>query len=310
MKNRTIARLMAGAALALGASPALAGDGFLGLDLAGSFGEGGFTTPYIPPVSNPLFNETPFITTEVRPIFAYHDVPDGFVSGGGSITVVAVQARLAITDRLGFIATTDGYAWAEFDAALPDGDGLLDLAAGLKYAVISDPEAGQIVSLGARYTAPIGTLDTGAIELTGVGNGYVDLFATGAMVWGDDPWEDVAQIQASVGAQIALSDENWSFIHASIHADTEIVDDLFPFVEMNAILPIEGGDRIPGATLTGADIADIGASDPEPIFTLGGGLRYRINDNALFGVAVEGNLANRSSGVFGYRVTADFTIHY
>ena len=54
----------------LAAAPATAG-GPLGPYLAGSFGEDGFAR-YVPPVTNPLFNETPFITTEVKPIYVSH----------------------------------------------------------------------------------------------------------------------------------------------------------------------------------------------------------------------------------------------
>src|SRR3546814_8989847 len=50
--------------------PAMAEDGndsFLGLDLNGSLGEGRHSR-YVPPLTNPVFNETPYITTEVRAI--------------------------------------------------------------------------------------------------------------------------------------------------------------------------------------------------------------------------------------------------
>src|SRR3546814_6096228 len=46
--------------------PAMAEDGndsFLGLDLNGSLGEGRHSR-YVPPLTNPVFNETPYITTE------------------------------------------------------------------------------------------------------------------------------------------------------------------------------------------------------------------------------------------------------
>jgi|GEM_PF-4581192 len=36
--------------------------------LAGSLGEGGFSR-YVPAVTMPTLNETPFITTEVKPIY-------------------------------------------------------------------------------------------------------------------------------------------------------------------------------------------------------------------------------------------------
>jgi len=148
-------------AAALASTPAAAE----GLDLTGSLGDDGFSR-YVPPVTNPLFNETPFITTEARPIYIYHHIPDDFLTGGGNANVVALQARVALTERLGFIATADGYSWLDFDNTLPDDSGLNDITAGLKYAVISDPEAGSIATLGARYTIPVGTLKTGGWNST------------------------------------------------------------------------------------------------------------------------------------------------
>jgi len=294
------------AALAL-AQPAAAGDGFLGLDLPGSFGEGGFDR-YVPPVTMFVLNETPFITTEVKPIYAHHRIPDGFLTDGGSVNAGAVQARLAVSDRLGIIATTDGYADIDFETGLPDTDGFLNLAAGAKYAVISDPAEGRIVTVGARYTAPVGNIDTAGIDLTGGGSGYLDAFVTGAKLF------ERTQIQGSVRLNWGISDENWSFIHAHAHADHEILPGIFPLIEANAIVPVDGGDRLPGASLTGADILDIGASDPDAIFTLAGGVSVRASENVILGGAIEGNMTDLgdedASSVYGWRVTADVTIHF
>lgn len=302
------ARLVAGAAimaLASASAPADA-DEIFDLEFRGSLGEGGFDR-YVPPLTNPLFNETPFITTEAKPIYIYHDIPDGFVTGGGNINVAALQLRLALTDRLGFIATSDGYSNIDFNAVLPDDDGPNDVAFGLKYAVLSDPEGGTIATAGLKYTAPAGNLDTAGIALSGVGNGFIDVFASGAQIFGP------MQIQGSAGFQVALSSENWSFFHASAHIDYEVLDDLYPFVEANLFAPIDGGDRItagPLVNLTGAEIADIGASDPRTYLTLAGGLRYRLLDNAIFGTGIEVNTMNRQDTVFGWRVTSDITIHF
>jgi hypothetical protein len=200
---------------ALAAAPASAG-GLFGLDIDGSFGEGGFAR-YVPPVTNPLFNETPFITTEVKPFYVYHHIPNDFVTEGGSVNVVALQARLAITERLGFIATTDGYTDINFDSTLEDDSGFNDLATGLKYAVISDPAAGHIATVGVRYTASVGTLESNGLEFNGVGDGYIDVFVTRAKLF------EKTQLQGSVGTQIALSGKNVGFLHASLHADYEIL---------------------------------------------------------------------------------------
>ncbi len=48
-------------------------------DLKGSLGEGEHKH-YVPPVSNPILNETPFITTEGQPFYIYHSFPNFFYS--------------------------------------------------------------------------------------------------------------------------------------------------------------------------------------------------------------------------------------
>jgi hypothetical protein len=62
-------RVLAGTILSAGlmVGPAAAQE-LMGFNLSGSFGEGGFSR-YVPPVTMPTLNESPFITTEVKPIF-------------------------------------------------------------------------------------------------------------------------------------------------------------------------------------------------------------------------------------------------
>ena len=65
----------------------------------------------ISPVANPIFFEDPKVTSEVRPIYMYHFLPNTFDYSGGSVPlggqvqVMAIQIRYALTDRLGLIAS-------------------------------------------------------------------------------------------------------------------------------------------------------------------------------------------------------------
>ncbi len=152
-------------------------------DFHGSLGEGKHQR-YVPPLSNPIFNETPYITTEARPIFIHHNVPDSFVTGGGQVNLFALELRVALTERLGFIATKDGYADVQFDSVLPDTDGFLNISFGFKYALISDPKNDRILTVGVEYEAPTGSLSTAGIQLQGSGDGLIDLFVTGAQGFG------------------------------------------------------------------------------------------------------------------------------
>ncbi len=296
------AAALVAAALAVG--PALGQE----LNFSGSFGEGGFDR-YVPPVTHFTLNETPFITTEVRPIFLYHAIPSGFATQGGRIIGGAVQARLALTERFAIIATTDGYADLNFDAVLPDTDGFLDLAAGVKYAIINNPAEGNIVTVGIRYTAPVGNIDSAGLDFTGSTKGQLDSFVTGAKLW-----DGGTQAQGSFGFVWGIGDESTSFFHAHGHLDHEVFEGFFPLVEANLLVPVDGGDRIPGSNLTGADVFDLGAENTQGIFTLGIGARYNPFETVSFGAAVEGNVFDlgdeEAVSAFGWRVTTDVTIRF
>ena len=288
-------------ALTLGCGAALAGDRII---LEGSLVEGGFDR-YVPPVTNPIFNETPLITTEIRPIYFHQKVPGDFVTGGGNIDVVAAQVRIALTERLGFLATTDGYAFTKFDNVLPSEEGFADLAVGLKYAIHYDPAAGEILTLGARYTIPSGNPDVGGLELSGVGAGYLHGFVSGMKIM-----DNGLQVQGNVGVQQALKSNTTSFAYASAHASYEIAPGVYPLIEANVFLPYDGGDRLANSELTGFDVADVGSSDPENTVTLAAGARWRPIDNAIFGAAFEYNVNENSNTLFQWRAMFDAVFHF
>ena len=83
----------------------------------------------------------------------------------------ALELRLALTERLGIIASKDGYADADFDAVLTEEDGFANISIGLKYAVHSDPARQSIVSVGLEYEPPSGDLETSGVSLQGRGQG-------------------------------------------------------------------------------------------------------------------------------------------
>src|SRR3546814_3320544 len=97
-------------------------DSFIGLDLNGSLGDGRHSR-HVPPLTNPVFHEPPYITTEVRAIYLYNRLPEDFVTDGGYVNLASLQLRLALTERLGFTATNDGYPDAHFEAVLDDENG-------------------------------------------------------------------------------------------------------------------------------------------------------------------------------------------
>ena len=130
---------------------------FLGIPIGG----GSFPERYVPPITNPLFNESPYIVSEGRFIYLYNSIPDTFPDpalgvGGGNIQVGAGAARLRLTDRLAFIATKDGYAFANFDSPLLENeDGFANIAGGLKYALWENKETKSIFTAGVKVEVEI-----------------------------------------------------------------------------------------------------------------------------------------------------------
>lgn len=289
------------------------------LDLKGSLGEAGFTH-YVAPVSSPTINETPYITTEVRPIWAHHEIPDDFV-GGGDVDVIAVQLRAAITDRIGFIATKDGWMDIDWDSNpkgrtvgapvdLQSDNGFLNLAFGFKYAAIAIPESNTLLTVGARYEAPTGGLKTrvnsnpksGRIRFQGQGDGLVDLFVTGARTFG------AIGAQASLGTQLACdTDVDTSFLHWSLHLDYDIAQRLFPLIEFNGYTPIIDGNRT-ALGVNGMDVLNLGSSNADTVVTAAFGTRIRIIDNVDFGGTFELPMTKHED-ITDWRITTDFVIH-
>lgn len=258
---------------------------------------------YVPAVTNPTFNESPFVTTEIRPIYIHHDIPDSFAGNGNSADVIAVQARYAITDRLAFIATKDGYAHVDF-GGLPDDDGFLNVAAGLKYAVIQDPAAGTVVSIGARYEAPVGDLNAGPFKIQGAGDGFANFFVTGVQQLGK------VQVQGSANAHIALDpDTDASILVGSLHVNYAVTDSFYPLVELNMFEYLNNPARTP-LTAEGYDVFSLGATDADSVIAGAAGFRYKIMDNVLVGAAAEVPLTDRDGELTNWRITADAVIRF
>jgi hypothetical protein len=263
---------------------------------------------YIPPVTNPTFAESPFITTELRPIFIRHDIPSTFATNGDYANVIALQARYALTDRLALIATKDGYADVNY-GAFSDDSGFLNIAAGAKYAVIDDPEAGQILTLGARYEFPTGDVNAGPFQIQGKGSGFANVFVSGAQQWGN------FQVQASANAHIAIdSDVDSSMLVGSMQANYAVLENFllggfYPLVEVNVFHHFNDPGRTP-LTAAGFDVFSLGQRDSNTIVTGAAGFRMHITESIQFGTAVELPLTDDNGELTNWRLTADAVIRF
>lgn len=290
------------------------------LDLDGSIGEG--EHKYIPAISNPLFNETPYITTELRPIYLHQKMPSNRAGlFGGNINLIAAEFRIALTDNLGIIATKDGYAWIDFDnttnTATNDPKGLANLALGVKYAFYNNIETSTILTAGLKYEPPSGTISINTVlpypldnvDLQESGDGFINAFVTGAKRY------EKLGLQASFGVNAAIdNDHDSSMIHYTLHADYEIAKGFYPMVSLNGFTIYDEANR-PGMTAAavagfdGVDLVNLGCSiDCGTVLTAAGGIRMQATDNLMFGLGIEKSIARQD--LLDWRTYMDVVLHF
>lgn len=260
----------------------------------------------ISPVANPIYFEDPNITSEVRPVYMYHSLPNTFhfaggtVPAGGQVQVMAVQLRYALTDKLGLIATKDGYIEFQPDH-LPHGYGFGDLAAGLKYALVDAPGARLIVTPGFTITVP-----TGSSEVwQGKGSGVENIFVSAEKGF------DKLHVTGNAGVIIPNDfSANTAQLHYSLQLDYFVHQYFIPFVTMNGYTILsDGNQKLYGAVplnTEGYDLINFGSTQASGTtqLTIGGGFRTRLVKNVDIGASYEAGVVD-PVGIFDSRVTAD-----
>jgi len=254
----------------------------------------------ISPVANPIFFEDPIIRSEIRPIFAYHRIDPGFVTGDGDAELYALQLRYAITDRLAFIATQDGYFNVHTDN-LGDLDGWMDVAAGFKYALIDDPANQFILTPGFTFFIPMGNEEV----FQGRGSGEWNVFVSAEKGFND------LHLTTNVGVRFPNdTSEQSTILHYSLQADYYASRWFIPFVVANGWTVLADGNGLP-LTTEGYDVINFGASrsSGSTVMTVGGGFRSRLTKNIDFGAAYEVAVIS-PEGLTDDRFTFDFSIRF
>jgi len=268
----------------------------LGLAASSVSGADDWKDQTISPVANPLFFEDSQISSEVRPVFLYHNISSDFVTQGGNVEVYAVQLRYALTDRLALIATKDGYIVFHPKAALSSTSGWADLAAGLKYALIDDKERQFTLTPGFKVTLPTGNEKV----FQGKGKGIWDLFFSAEKGW------DAFHLSGNLGFEVPDDfSKSTAQMHYSLQADYYCCQYFIPFVAGNAYTVLTDSKQLALGT-EGYDLINFGTSDAkgQTQVALGFGFRSRLLKNLDLGFAYELGLVH-PKGLFGDRYTVD-----
>jgi hypothetical protein len=269
----------------------------------------------ISPVANPIYFEDARITSEVRPIFMQHWLPSrfDFANGGnapldGEVRVYALQLRYALTERLAFIATKDGYIEFKPEGVLASDHayGFADIAFGFKYALVDDAEKQLLITPGLTITVPTGSDNV----FQGDGSGEWNLFVSGAKGFND------LHLLGNLGFRLPNNtSEQTVQAHYSLQLDYRVHSLFVPFVSLNGYTMLtDGDDRLP--VVSGAatvplntemyDLINYGSGEVAGTtqIVLGAGFRSNLTEDLSVGVAYEAGTSTRV-GIFDSRLTVD-----
>ncbi len=278
MTHKSIAAAAAISTAALNLSHSLAGD---------------WKDKTISPVANPLFFEDPQINSEVRPIYAYHEIDENFI--GGHANYYALQLRYAVNDRLAIIATKDGYIQLR-SRDLPHEDGWADIGAGLKYAIIDDKANNFILTPGFKLELPAGQDEV----FQGNGAGEWDLFVSSSKGWGN------FHVTGSGGFRLPNNwDQETASAHYSLQLDYYTCQYFIPFVAANGFTVLSEANALP-LSIEGFDLINFGSQNAGGFtqIVFAAGLRSRIVKNVDVGFAFETSMT-KPEGLFDSRYTVD-----
>ncbi len=258
---------------------------------------------FIGPISNPVLAKDPRALTEARMLFVGDWIPKDNPLNGGNFQAYGLQVRVALTDRLSFIADKDGYL-AIHPGNGPEVSGYLNVAAGLKYAFIRDVENQFLVTGGLMFEPQTG--ESKAFQ--GQGSGLFTAFGIVGKEFGD-----CYHFIGNAGYQLpADRSQNSSFFYTSVHLDKQLYGWLYPLVEVNWFHWTEGGNRgLPSALGEGDGLLNLGTSGVagNDMVTIAVGVKAVLSEHMDFGVAYERPLSNRHD-LLDNRVLAEFILRY
>jgi hypothetical protein len=289
------------------------------------------------PMSMPYLFEDPFITTGANLVGIWNGVDERRDFQGADIGVLALQLRLAITDKLAFIATKDGFAMYRPDTKISDvpaladptnnkqlqadEDAFLNATIGFKYAMVEIPEENFILTPAIRYEIPLGNDEV----FQGRGDGVFIPSATFA--WGRDDFHLIG----GLGGQVPVDSEKESTsLFYNLPLDYALFEKFVPFVELSGIHWTNSGDgglnmntRLGDVPLDtaqalmrtgsfeGADVANLGSRSikGQNLVTMGWGVRVPLDQHVSLGLSYERALSGKKH-FFEQRVTAMATYEF
>lgn len=253
------------------------------------------------PIGSPLYFEDPFINTDLRALYLWHKFPKKSALRGGDLSIWAVQARIALTDRLQFMASADGYAKLN-TGILEDDGGWNDLALGLKYALWVDHESDFILSTGLRWR-----LSNGSSRVLQGNVDELNPFVTAYKGWGK--WGFMADVAGRI--PMDFNDGN-CILSWNAHVDYELFENFYPLLEVHGLHYLSNGDRLP-VDVGGLDYANFGSDDVagHSAFWATAGIHWNITEHLAWSAGWGFPLQSRSNNdILDQRATMQIQVTF
>ena len=254
------------------------------------------------PIGQPIYFESPFNDTGIRFLYLDHYFSSGSTLQGGDVKVIAMQARVALTERFAFIATKDGHSFLEANA-LPKDQGWNDIGFGFKCVFAADRAEDFVAAAGIRYTAE---------------NGHRGVLQGGVDEW--SPFVSVAKgcddlhLVGNVTLRVPTDGDDGNTVgHWDVHADYDLnpgEQTVFaPVLELHGVHYLDDGAT--ALDVGGLDYANLGTQPADPFVCWAGvGARAEIAERFELGLVYEFALTDPDKDIMDQRVTFDFFIRW
>ncbi|MCP4716416.1 MAG: hypothetical protein GY868_14950 [Deltaproteobacteria bacterium] len=269
---------------------------------------------YIRPVSNPVYAQDARNVTYFKIVHMHQKMPEyidtvlGNVKLDGDFNVTAVQLGYAINERFSIVAEKTGYVDFDPDYTLDNENGWADYGAGIKYALIFNPEKQFILS-----TRVMVELTQGSREVF-QGNGEGNVAASLTFLKGLGKW----QFSGTAGAVLPIEGDHESMVvYDNWHVSYALTEKIRPLIELNHFAVIDEGDRDELVSsiinFEGGDLINTGSDHGKRnkhIVTLAAGFRFRCMKNLDIGMTYELPLTDKNDNLMRDRWTFDIVLHF
>jgi len=265
---------------------------------------------WISPLTNTFLAEDPRALTELKTVFLYQIIPDEqSLYRGGNIEMLALQGRIAFTERWSLVFHKIGGMWIQpgDNSIFSNQSGFTEIWLGPKYTFIRGKESQTFAAGGIQFQLPTGAneiyQDTGNLSIVPYLSVSQKFLPTRLGTW---------MVHDTLGYSFSTNDQRSDYIYNTLHLSLDVGDQdkIFPLIELNWFRYTTNGSARPFFGFEGRDLGNVGAQvSGRDLLTVAAGARYKFSERFQCGAAAEFPLTEQKD-LFDFRLTLDFIWRY